>query len=281
MFKIITDSAADFFLYEAKDLNIGILPLKITFGDDEYLDGVTISHDEFFEKLLETGDLPHTSQITPYEYSSVFAEATANGEEVVCITLSSKLSGCYSSAVVASDDFEEKVFVVDSENACIGQRILVEMAVLLRDKGLTASEAVAILNEEKKKICLVALLDTLEYLKKGGRISSAVAIAGTLLSIKPVITIKDGEVALLGKARGSKKGNNLLTEFIDKAGGIDFNKPYHLAYSGLTDIMLKKYVEDSHILYEAETDNLPASSIGAAIGTHIGPGAIAAAFFKK
>ena len=125
----------------------------------------------------------------------------------------------------------------------------------------------------------MALLDTLEYLKKGGRISSTVALAGTLLNIKPVIAVEDGEVAILGKARGSKNGGNMLMTQVEKAGGIDFSKPFCLAYTGLSDALLKKYVADSASLYEGKADYLPIHTIGSTIGTHVGPGAIAVAFF--
>lgn len=173
--------------------------------------------------------------------------------------------------------------VLDSENVCLGELILIELTVRLRDEGKTLDEMVKILNKEKKHICLVALLDTLEYLKKGGRISGATAFVGTVLSIKPVIAIEDGEVKMLGKARGSKNGHNILTEQVEKAGGINFEKPFSLAYSGLSDHMLRNYVKDHEKLYigHCTAEELPVCTIGSTIGTHVGPGAIAVAFFTK
>lgn len=281
MIRIITDSACDLTRAEAAALNIDILPLKVTFEDEDYLDGIDIDHDTFYSKLIETDVLPHTSQVNPFDYEKKFEEITANGDTVICITLSSKLSGCYQSACIAADEFEGKVFVIDSLNACVGQRILVERAIALREEGLTAEEISSTLEKERHNICLIGLLDTLEYLKKGGRISPAVAAACKLLSIKPVITIDKGAVELLGKARGSKNGCNKLTEYIEKSNGIDFTKPFCLAYSGLSDHLLKKYIEDSKALYRDFKGEIPVSSIGSAIGTHIGPGAIALAYFKK
>ena len=275
---IITDSASDISLAQAKELNITILPLQISFGEENYYDGVDLSHEAFYKKLIETDVFPKTSQITPYEYKKVFSELEEKGEEAVCITLSEKLSGCYQSAALAASDMD-KIHVVDSQNVSLGQRILVELAIRLRDQGLSAAEIAKELEEKKKKIKLVALLDTLEYLKKGGRISPTVAFAGAVLSIKPVIAIVDGEVVLLGKARGSKNGNNKLIEMIQSEGGISFDMPYCLAYTGLNRDILNKYIEDSRFLYEGKIEELPVSSIGAAVGTHIGPGAIAAAFF--
>lgn len=277
--RIICDSASDITKEMAQQWDVTVLPITVIFGEETYLDGVTMSHEEFFEKLIETDELPTTSQISPYDYEKVFKEIAEAGDTAVCITLSSKLSGCNQSAHIAVEGYSEQVFIVDSENVCIGEQILVEMAVKLRDEGKTAQEIVEVLNKEKKNIRLIALLDTLEYLKKGGRISSAVALAGTLLSIKPVIAVENGEVTMVGKARGSKNSNNMLINLVEKEGGINFNKPYSLAYSGLSDKLLQKYIVDSERLYEGKVNQLPVCTIGSTIGTHVGPGAIAAAFF--
>ena len=123
-------------------------------------------------------------------------------------------------------------------------------------------------------------MDTLEYLKKGGRISATAAAIGSLLSIKPVIAVVDGELEVLGKARGSKQGNNLLVQQIEATGGIDFTKPFFLGYTGLSDVTINKYIEDSKSLWEENTTELPVTRVGAAVGTHIGPGGIAVAFFS-
>ena len=127
---------------------------------------------------------------------------------------------------------------------------------------------------------MVALLDTLEYLKRGGRISKTVALAGTLLSIKPVVAIQDGKIQMLGKARGSRQGNNLLVQEIEKAGGVDFDKPLLLGYTGLSSALLEKYMQDSRALWEP-AGSLETTIIGSVIGTHAGPGAVAVAFFSK
>lgn len=279
--QIIVDSGTDMEPVLSIDYHLDTIPLKTYFGENEYLDNVTLSHDEFFHRLIETDMFPTTSQITPYEYQNHFQRAVDAGDTVVCLTISSRLSGCYQSACLAASEFPDKVRVVDTENACVGERVLAELAVSLRDEGKTMDEIADILDREKKKVRVIALLDTLEYLKKGGRISAAVAFAGTVFSIKPVIAIEDGEVVMLGKARGSRAGNNLLSELILKEGGIDFNRPCCLAYSGLSDNLLQKYIADNKDLYEGQLNALPVSSIGCVIGTHIGPGAIAAAFFVK
>ena len=277
--RIIVDSACDLIPEQIRKYQLDVLPIKTIFGEEEFLDGVTMSHEEFFEKLVESEELPTTSQVTPIVYEEKYEEVKQAGDTAVVITLSSKLSGCYQSANIALDGYEDIITVVDSNNVCIGQQILTMLAVQLRDAGKGAKEIAEELEQQKGRIRLIALLDTLEYLKKGGRISGAAAAVGAVLSIKPVIAIEDGEVVVLGKARGSKNGNNMIKQLIQKEGGINFDMPYTLAYSGLSDDLLKKYIKDSAELYDGHGDELPISTIGCAIGTHVGPGAIAAAFF--
>lgn len=206
--RIVIDSTADL-APEIKN-NVDIVPLTIRFGDKEYIDGVTITHKEFYEKLIESDVLPYTSQATPDSFYSVFKNAVDSGDCVVAITISSKLSGTYQSAVIAADDFEGKVFVVDSKSVAIGSGILAELALSLKNEGLKADEIAAKLTKERDNIRVIAMLDTLEYLKRGGRISKMTAFAGGILSIKPVININNGEITILGKARGSRQGNNPL-----------------------------------------------------------------------
>lgn len=191
------------------------------------------------------------------------------------------MSGKYSSAKSAAKKYPDKIFVVDSLNACIGERLLCQYALRLIENGMDIKDIVEELNNKKHKINVMAMLNTLKYLKKGGRISSVVAFTGELFSIKPVVGVIDGEVKLIGKAIGSKKGNNLLSSLVEKKGGIDFSMPYGVIWSGTDDSLLKKYVEDSSHLWKNSTDNIPAYIIGCTIGTHVGPGAIGVAFFEN
>lgn len=276
--RIIIDSTADLSA-ELKD-KLSIVPLTVHFGDEEYLDGVTIDHKTFYEKLIESDELPTTSQATPDSFIKEFDKVKEAGDSAVVITISSKLSGTYQSATIAAEDYEN-IYIVDSGSAAIGSGILAERALELADSGIDAREIAEILNKEKEKIVIIALLDTLEYLKKGGRISKTVAFAGAVLNIKPVISVEDGEIAILGKARGSKMGNNLLVEEIKRSGGVDFDKPVLLGYTGLSNILLLKYIEDSKYLWEKGLKDIRYTAISSVIGTHAGPGAIAAAFFKK
>ena len=276
--RIIVDSTTEL-MPEYRD-RVKVIPLIVRFGEEEYIDGVTIDHKTFYEKLIESDVLPATSQANPDTFMRAFDEIKAAGESAVVITLSSKLSGTYQSAIIAAEDYDN-IYVVDSGTVTIGASILTELALKYLDEGMDARTVAEKLEEDKKKIHIVALVDTLEYLKKGGRISKTVAFAGTLLNIKPVISVTDGEINMLGKARGSKMGNNLLVQEIEKAGGIDFSKPVLLGYSGLSDILLKKYIEDSRHIWDSNLESVRYTTIGSVIGTHAGPGAIAVAFFKN
>lgn len=279
--RIIADSGCDITQEEARELGIELLPIKTIFGETEYRDGIDLTHEEFFEKLIESDIFPTTSQISPFEYEQKYEEIKKDGDQAIVITLSSKLSGCFQSANIAAEDYEGIVFPVDSLSVTAGERILIEYAVRLREQGLQIQEIIEKLEERKHKIRLIALLDTLEYLKKGGRISAAAAMAGALLSIKPVVAIENGEVTVLGKARGSKAGNNMLREMVNKEGVIDFSMPFALVYSGLSDELLQKYKKDNRDLFEDAVGDIQGYSLGCAIGTHIGPGAIGTAFFVE
>lgn len=276
--RIIVDSTSD--LMPNIKNQVSVVPLTVHFGEEEYIDGVTIDHKAFYEKLVETDVHPSTSQATPAAFSEEYEKVKESGESAVVITLSSKLSGTYQSAMIAAADFDN-IYVVDSGSAAIGGGILVEYALKLLNEGFEAKEIAEKLEEEKKNIVVVALVDTLEYLKKGGRISKTVAFAGAVLNIKPVLSICDGEIQILGKARGSKMGNNLLVQEIEKAGGVDFSKPVLLGYTGLSDALLLKYIEDSKHIWEQGLEDIRYTTIGSVIGTHAGPGAVAVAFFKK
>ncbi len=276
--KIIVDSTVD--MNPGMEAKVTVVPLTIRFGEKEYVSGVDIDARRFYEMLVESDVLPTTSQPTPYAFEQVFTEAVEAGDEVVCITIASKLSGTYQSATIAAENFPGKVFVVDSKNATIASGILAEYSVSLADQGRTAREIYEELAVQRDKVKLLAMVDTLEYLKKGGRVSATVAFAGGLLNIKPVISVEDGEVKMMGKARGSKQANNLLVQMIQSCG-VDFTKPLLLGYTGLSDVLLQKYMVDSAALWECHRQALPTTIVGSVIGVHAGPGAVAVAFFAE
>ena len=277
--KIIVDSTAD--LTPQVQSRVQVIPLTIRFGDKEYIDGVTIDSKMFYEMLTAGQDLPTTSQATPFVFEEAFEKAVEEGYQVVVITVASKLSGTYQSAVIAAEEFPGKVFVVDSKSVAIGSGILTEYALELIDRGLDAENIAWKLMQKREEVRLVAVVDTLEYLKRGGRISKTAAIAGGLLSIKPVIGVEDGEIRMLGKARGAKQAGSMLLQEIEKAGGIDYDKPLLLGYTGTSDESLKKFIEENASAWERDAEQLPYTVVGSVVGTHAGPGAVAAAFFSR
>lgn len=278
--RIITDSASD--MTPAEHPALRVLPLSVTFGTDVYMDGVDIDHQRFYEMLVERDELPKTGQVNPYAFSQAIAEAREAGDEAVIITVGAKLSGTNQSARTALAEAPGgDVFVVDSNNVTLGERVLVEYALRLVDEGRSAAQIAAAVEAVRDRVVVIGLLETLEYLVRGGRLSAAAGAVGTLLNVKPVVAAEDGLIVQLGKARGSKNGRNLLNQKVEKAGGIDFSMPLALGYTGLSDAVLKKYIEDSAALWAGHTEGeLPVHTIGATIGTHVGPGAVAVAFFQ-
>lgn len=278
--RIITDSASD--MSPAEHPALAVLPLSVTFGTDVYMDGIDIDHQRFYEMLVERDELPKTGQVNPYAFSQAITKVREAGDEAVIITVGAKLSGTNQSARTALAEAPGgDVFVVDSNNVTLGERVLVEYALRLVDEGRSASQIAAAVEAVRDRVVVIGLLETLEYLVRGGRLSAAAGAVGTLLNVKPVVAVEDGLIVQLGKARGSKNGRNLLNQKVEKAGGIDFSMPLALGYTGLSDAVLKKYIEDSAALWAGHTEGeLPVHTIGATIGTHVGPGAVAVAFFQ-
>ena len=278
--RIITDSASD--MSPAEHPALHVLPLSVSFGTDVYMDGVDIDHQRFYEMLVERDELPKTGQVNPYAFSQAITEAREAGDEAVIITVGAKLSGTNQSARTALAEMPGgDVFVVDSNNVTLGERVLVEHALRLVDEGQSAAQIAAAVEAVRDRVVVIGLLETLEYLVRGGRLSAAAGAVGTLLNVKPVVAAEDGLIVQLGKARGSKNGRNLLNQKVEKAGGVDFSMPLALGYTGLSDAVLKKYIEDSSALWSGHTESeLPVHTIGATIGTHVGPGAVAVAFFQ-
>lgn len=277
MIRIITDSSIDI----SKDLKERVqqIPLTVSFGEEEYLDGVDLSKDEFYTRLEKASVLPVTSQIPPARFEEIFQEVTDKGDSALILCLSSKLSGTYQSACIAAEDFDN-IRVVDTLNVTIGGGILVQYAVNCLDQGMDLDQLTEAVEEKKGKIQVVATLDTLKYLEKGGRISKAVAFAGGVLNVKPAIEIKDGEVVILGKVRGAKNSSNFLIQKINEKG-VDYDMPILAAYSGISSARLDKYIEDSRDLWEGKVAPLERVQLCTVVGTHIGSGAIAVSFFSK
>ncbi len=275
--QIIIDSTTN--LAEEFRERVTVIPLTVAFGTKEYLDDIDLSRDEFYEKLETEECIPTTSQPSPAAFEKAYEEVRQNGADAIVITVASELSGTYQSACIAAEDYPE-VTVIDSRSVAIGTGILVEYAVQCLENGMEKEALVDTIIKKREDICLIALLDTVKYLVKGGRLSKTSAIAVNMLNIKPVIAIKDGEILGLGKARGSRRANNLLAEHI-KEKGINYELPVLLAYSGRSKEALENYINDNRDLWSEHLKTLHTSQLCSVIGTHAGPGAIAAAFFAR
>lgn len=277
MIRIITDSAID--ISANLKERVQQIPLTVSFGEEEFLDGVDLSKDEFYTRLESASVLPVTSQINPARFQEIFEEITEKGDSALLLCLSSKLSGTYQSACIAAEDFGN-IRVVDTLNVTIGGGILVQYAVDCLDKGMSLDQIAEAVEEKKGKVQVVATLDTLKYLEKGGRISKVTAFAGGVLNVKPAIEIKGGEVVILGKVRGAKNSSNFLIQKINEKG-VDYDMPILAAYSGVSSARLEKYIADSRDLWEGKVESLERVQLCTVVGTHIGSGAYAVAFFSK
>lgn len=266
--RIITDSSSDISQKEAKDLGIEVIPLKISFGGDTFLDGVDFTPDQFFEKLSSSIELPHTSQISPQEYIDIFTDAKNKGDRVLLLPLSSQLSGTYQSALLAKEIVGyNEIYIFDTLSAVAGVRILV-MEALMHCKEMDIDQLIEYLTDIRGRIRIYAILDTLEYLFKGGRLSKAGYTIGSLLNFKPIIRVWDGKVELAAKERGSKKA--MQTQLAKmKQHVIDFSHPIYVVYTANTGRVeeMKKLCLENGI----DLTKMPLISIGATIGVHIGP----------
>ena len=280
MIRILTDSASDILPAEAEQLGVTVIPLNVTLEDGTILrDGVDMTPSAYYEILAGCRKLPTTSQPSPELFENFFLEAAAAGDEVIGIFLSHALSGTYQCAKLAADMANvDNVLFVDSGHVCLSEALLVRLAVQLRDSGKTAGQIAAILEHAKEHLHLVAAIDDLKYLRKGGRLPAAVAVAGGMLGIKPLITIQDGKVAMAGKARGLPGAYVALFKKTEEMGGIN---PAFPALAGYTVSLREVTPIQTYLRDNLQQEDLLVRQIGCVIGTHAGPGAFGIAFFDK
>jgi DegV family protein with EDD domain len=276
--RIITDSASDI---EQNELEgVTVIPMNVTIEGVTYRDGIDLTKDEFFEKLETSEVMPSTSLIPPQIFIDEYEKVKEAGDEAIVLPVSAGLSGTYQSAVTAADEFDN-ISVIETGLVTAPLKLLVVRCKQLIDEGKSRAEIVDILEKEKERIAVFASVDTLKYLHKGGRISKTVAIAGGLLNIKPILTLEDGKLISIGKARGSKQSHVFLDQKVKEVGGIDFTMPYATGYSGTDKSKLLEYMEDNANLVNAAPGEIEIVQIGTAVGTHAGPGAVLVTFFTK
>ncbi len=278
MVKIVTDSSCDISLERCAELGVELLPITVNFGEESYRANLDITNEEFYEKLATVQELPKTAQITPAQFEKIFQLYKESGDDVVCLFISSKMSGTLQSARVAKNILgADNILLPDTLNVTFALGLLVEEAVKMRDAGMTGAEIVTKIEELIPRIRLFAMIEDLKYLKMGGRLSATSALVASILGICPIITLKDGLVEVVGKARGKKAAFAAIRKCVEKEPiSADYcvtlghaNVPENCkAFEGYMEDLLKK--REIHV-----------SSIGSIVGTHTGPGAVGLAYIKK
>ena len=276
--QLIIDAGCDLNEAQAKALGVTLIPMTVHFGNEEYRSGFDISHEEFYNKLTASKDLPTTSQPTPYDFESVYRQVKDAGNEAVVLCISSALSGTYQSAVIAADGFEDCIYVVDTRAVTVAQKLLLDYAISLKNHGASAKEIAAEIERKKADVCAFGAVDTLEYLIKGGRLSKAAGAVGSVLGIRPVLCLSDGALIVAGKARGPKAAITMAHNLI-KETGVDFSMPAGLGYTGNDPQVLEPFLQAPNSVWSGQ--QIPIYNVGSTVGTHTGPGLFLAAFFKK
>ena len=276
--KLIIDAGCDLSQKQAEALGVILVPMTIRFGNKEYRSGIDLSHEEFYNKLAESADLPTTSQPAPFVYEEIYRKIKHHGDEAVVLCVSSALSGTYQSAVIASDGYEDCIYVVDTRAVSLAQKILLDYAIALKTHGVSAKEIADAVEKKKDDVCAYGAVETLEYLIKGGRLSKAAGAVGSVLGIRPILCLQGGELAVAGKARGTKGAITMTHDLVSKVG-IDFSMPFSIGYTGTDRHVVDAFLESPNSPWKEQEP--PVFNVGSTVGTHTGPGLFIAAFFKK
>ena len=276
--RIITDSTSDITQAMAGELGIDVLPLTVSFGNDDYTDGVTITLSEFYNKLREAKQPPKSTQVNPEAFRAVFERHAANGDSVVCLFIASKLSGTYQSACIAKEECgDADIYIIDSENTTLALKLLVLESIRMRDEGKTAAEIAGTIRSIVPRLMICAAIDTLKYLVMGGRLSTVSGAMGQLMGIKPLIEVTGGIIEVKKKARGTKKAHQAVVEMAIE-NGIDTAYSVILGHTDCPEelVTFKAQFEQLSGIADALT-----SDIGVTVGTHAGPGCVGIAFIKR
>lgn len=276
--RLITDTGCDLDQAQADALGVILIPMTIRFGTEEFRAGVDISNETFYKRLAAASELPTTSQPTPYDFEAAFQKIKDRGDQAVVLCVSSSLSGTYQSAMIAADDFSDCIYVVDTKAVTVAQRILLEYALSLKNHGASAREIAEQIEQKKSDICAFGAVDTLEYLIKGGRLSKAAGAVGSVLGIRPILSLSEGALLVAGKARGAKGAITLAHELVSKID-IDFSMPAGIGYTGNDPNVIDPYMAAPGNVWKDH--KIPVYNVGCTVGTHTGPGLFLTAFFKK
>lgn len=282
MVKILVDSASDFLKEEIEERQMELIPISISIGEQIYMDGVNLDRSRFYQMLMESKEFPKTSQPSPQAFLDIFECAKKQGDSLVCILLSSALSGTFQSAVLAKNMVQyDEIYLIDSRSASVPIKVMADYACRLRDEGLSAREIARNVEDIKPKVRLLAALDTLEYLARGGRLSRGAAVLGDVANIKPIITLsEEGEVKVLGKALGRNKAIHHLMQHLEE---FEINPEFPLytiyTYGAENCSRLEEHLaeqnEGSGCVFRGRMQ------VGPTIGTHIGPEAFGVVLVRR
>ncbi len=278
MVRIILDSSSDFFPEEFKEKNMEMVPYMVTFGSQNYLDGIDISRNEFFDMLIREKEFPKTATPSPGDYLECFEAAKEAGDEVICITLAAVLSGSYQNAMLAKEMTEyDKIYVIDAKTATAGIQQLANYACKLRDQGLSGAEIAKEVEQLRSRVHIYFMVDSLEYLFRGGRLSRTEAMAGKMMHIKPLLMLGDeGEIAVADKCMGTSRALDVLVDFVREAP-LDDHFPFYSVYSPETSNCekLEELLKNQGITVDDRRE------FGLTIGTHTGPGCAGVVYITK
>ncbi len=279
MMQIVTDSISDIRQEEARREGITVLPQHVLFEDESFLDGVDLTVDQFYERMAGCKVLPKTSQVTPEAFAETFEKALQAGDEVLCITGSSKLSGTYQSATIARDmqGNDPRIFLVDSLNASLGQQLLIWEAVRLRETGVPVEEIALRISSLAGRVALVGQVDDLRHLVLGGRLSGATARIGTTLNLKPMLRLTRGKLEQDGLTRGKHRAMEWFAKQM-KAEPRDPRYAVHIASAKAPEKLqaLRAFLEEQGLL----GDDVREVDIGPIVGTHTGQGVLAISWVR-
>lgn len=278
MIRILVDSSSDYQADEIREKHLELVPIKITIGDKTYIEGQNLERNQFYEILEKSQDFPKTSQPSPQAFLDIFEDAKQKGDELICILLSSELSGTYQSAVLAKSMADyDKIYLIDSLSATYNIKVMADYAFRLVQEGMPAEETAAAVEKLKSHVKVIAALDTLEYLCRGGRISRTAAAIGEMANIKPIITLtEEGKIGVLGKALGKNRAISHCIAHLQNEE-LDSSFPLYSLYSYGTD-NCEKF---ENRLQEKGCKVTKRLQIGATIGTHIGPEAFGIIYVTK
>ncbi|MCL2386861.1 MAG: DegV family protein [Defluviitaleaceae bacterium] len=283
MFQVISDSGCDFTKEEAR--NMDIIPFYISFDQDNLKEGIDISKEDYFKRLVTEKTFPKTSQPSPQDYIDIYTPHLEAGKDILSLTISSKLSGSYNSAVLAARMLNEQypnrtIAIIDSLNASVGQGLILREILKMKNAGYSLQETVQTAEKILKTTRVYFTLDSLEYLKRGGRIGTTTAFVGGILGLRPILHLEEGQVSQLDNVRGKKNALKLIEEAIidalkDETENISIGIGHILRAEDAGD-----FKTNTETALGIKITN-PITEVGAAIGAHAGPGALAFSYCKK